>query len=171
LPVDAEFVGFVTEGGLSPASSLRIVPLRIINRNNRESSSHGPARIVLSAIEAPSAAILFHDEDVYPEKIGFWVHGESTTYMTVATRHPERGVTLRVHSGDRPNTVTFATPTWGQRVALAPGTPLEVQVPAPARPGPFLLRITTDKGFIPADVRPGTADHRILGCWVEIAQE
>jgi hypothetical protein len=171
LPVDAEFVGFVTAGGLGPASSLRIIPLRIINKNNRESSSHGPARTVLSAIEGPSAAILFHDEDVYPEKTGFWVHGESTAYMTVAAQHQDRGVTLRVHSGDRPNTVTFATPTWGERLDLVPGKPLDVQVPAPARPGPFLLRITTEKSFIPADVRPGTADHRILGCWVEIVQE
>ena len=171
LPVDAEFVGFVASAALSSATSLRITPLRIIDKNNRESSLHGPSRIVLAAIEAPAASILFHDEDVYPEKIGFWVHGESTAYMTVAAHHPDRGVTLRVHSGAMPNTVTFATPTWGERVALVPGTPRDVHVPAPARPGPFLLRVTTDKGFVPADVMPGNTDRRNLGCWIEIVQE
>jgi hypothetical protein len=171
LPVDAEFVGFVVSEGLSPATSLRIVPLRIINRNNRESSFRGPSRIVLSAIQAPSASIFFHDEDVYPEKTGFWVHGESTAYMTVAAHYPERGVILRVHSGAAPNAVTFATSTWGERVALVPGIPREVRVPAPARPGPFLLRVTTDKSFVPADVVPGNTDRRILGCWIEIVQE
>jgi hypothetical protein len=44
-------------------------------------------------------------------------------------------------------------------------------VPAPARPGPFLLRVTTDKSFVPADVIPGNTDRRILGCWIEIVQE
>jgi hypothetical protein len=147
------------------------VPLRIIDKNNRESSFGGPSRIVLSAIQTPPAAIFFHDEDVYPEKIGFWVHGESTAYMTVAAHHPDRGVTLRVHSGARPNTVTFATPTWGERVALMPGASRDVHVRAPARPGPFLLRVTTDKSFVPANVVPGNADRRILGCWIEIVQE
>jgi hypothetical protein len=171
LPVDCEFVGFVTSDALSSATMLRITPLRIVDKNNRESSSHGPSRIVLSAIEAPAAAILFHDEDVYPERTGFWVHGESTSYMSVFARHPELGVTLRVHSGAKPNTVTFATPTWGERVTLVPGTSRDVRVPAPARPGPFLLRVTTEKGFVPAEVTPGNPDHRILGCWVEIVQE
>jgi hypothetical protein len=89
----------------------------------------------------------------------------------VAAHHPERGVTLRVHSGAKPNTVTFATTTWGERVDLLPGTPRDIKVPAPARPGPFLLRVITDKGFVPAETMPGNTDRRILGCWVEIIQE
>ncbi len=171
LPVDAEFVGMVASDALSSATSLRIRPLRIIDRNNRESTFHGPSRSVLSALQAPSAGIFFHDEDVYPEKAGFWVHGESTAYMTVAAHHADRGVILRVHSGAVPNTVTFATPTWGERVMLVPGAPRDVHVPPPARPGPFLLRVTTDKGFVPADRIPGNTDRRNLGCWIEIVQE
>jgi hypothetical protein len=171
LPVDAEFVGLLASDALSSATSLRITPLRIVDKNNRESSFHGPSPIVLSAIQTSSASIFFLDEDVYPEKSGFWVHGESTSYMTVAANLPDRGVTLRVHSGAMPNIVTFATPTWGERVALVPGTPRDVHVPAPARPGPFLLRVTTEKGFVPATVVPGNTDRRILGCWIEIVQE
>lgn len=171
LPVDAEFVGLVTSENLAAAESLRITPLRIVDKNNRESTFHGPSRIVLSAVQGRSAAILFHDEDVYPEKTGFWVHGESTALMTVAAQRPEDGVTLRVHSGAVPNTVTFATSTWGEHVALVPGTPRDIRVPAPARPGPFLLKITTDKSFVPANLTPGNTDRRILGCWVEVVQE
>jgi hypothetical protein len=112
--------------------------------------------------------VFFHDEDVYPERTGVWVHGESTTTMTVAPQNPDQGVTLRVHSGAKPNTVTFSTTTWGERVELTPGTPRDVQIPPPAKPGPFLLRVTTDKSFIPGDVIPGNTDRRILGCWIEI---
>lgn len=169
LPVDAEFVGFVASESLSSATSLRITPLKIVDRNNRASSIHWPSRTVLSSVGFPSASIFFHDEDVYQERNGFWVHGESTSYMTIVSDHPDRGVTLRVHSGAKANTVTFATTTWGERVGLTPGTPREVHIPAPARPGPFLFRVTTDKGFMPAEVMPGNTDRRILGCWIEIA--
>jgi hypothetical protein len=171
LPADSEFVGLVVSDELAGAASLRITPVRIVNKNDREAAFHGSTRNILSAIQAPSAEILFHDEDVYPESTGFWVHGESTSYMTVAANHPDRGVTLRVHSGAMPNTVTFATPTWGAQVELRPGTPHDVEVPAPARPGPFLLRVTAAKGFVPAEVIPGNTDRRILGCWIEIVQE
>ena len=96
------------------------------------------------------------------------MHGESTTSMTVAPRHPEQGVTLRVHSGAKPNTVTFSTTTWGERVKLTPGVPREVHIPPPAKPAPFLLRVKTENSFVPADFAPGSTDRRILGCWIEI---
>jgi len=170
LPVDAEFVGFVVSDTLASATSLRLTPLRIVNRNNRESSFHGRTRTVLSGLRFPSVSVLFHDENVYPERTGFWVHGGSTAYMTVAADHPDRGVTIRVHSGAAPNTVTFATTTWGAQVKLFPKVSLDVAVPAPARPGPFLLRVTTAGGFVPAETIGGNADRRILGCWIEVVQ-
>ena len=171
LPVDAEFVGFVTSGSLDSATSLRITPRAVVDSNNRESSFRGSPRLVLSSVGFPHASIFFHDEDVYPEKSGFWVHGESTAFMTVAPDQPDRSVILRVHSGAAPNNVTFATTTWGERVELTPGTPRDVQIPPPARPGPFLLRVVSEKGFVPAAILPGNTDHRILGCWIEVVQE
>lgn len=168
LPVDAEFVGFVTPPPIESATSLRIRPLSVVDKSRREANVHGLAFTVLSAVAFPTASVFFHDEDVYPERTGVWVHGESTASMTVAPQHPEQGVTLRVHSGARPNTVTFSTTTWGGRVELMPGIPREIHIPAPAKPGPFLLRVTTEKSFIPADVVPGNTDRRILGCWFEL---
>jgi hypothetical protein len=169
LPVDAEFVGFLTSGALSSASSLRITPLTIVDRSRRDSIYQGRSFIAFSSVAFPSASVFFHDEAVYPERSGVWVHGASAALMTIASSHPDRGVTLRVHSGARPNTVTFATTTWGARVDLVPGTPQDVHIPPPASPGPFLLRVTTARGFVPAEVMPGNTDRRILGCWMEIA--
>ena len=171
LPVDAEFVGFVISDSLASASSLRLTPLTIVNKNNRESSFHGASRSVLSAVSFPAASIFFHDEDVYPEQNGFWVRGGSTAYMTVAANHPDEGVTLRVHSEGRPNSVIFETTTWGERLQLQAGTPRDVHIPAPARPGPFLLRMTAANGFVPSEMIPGNTDRRMLGCWVEIVEE
>jgi hypothetical protein len=168
LPVDAEFVGFVVSGSVETAQSLRITPIEIVDLNNRESTFRGPSLTVLSAVEFPTASIFFHDEEVFPEPAGVWVRGESAALMTVAPMHPDQPLTLRVHPGARPNVVTFATSTWGQRVALTPGAPTEVHLPPPARPGPFLLRVTTEKGFVPAETIPGNTDRRMLGCWIEI---
>ena len=91
--------------------------------------------------------------------------------MTVAANHPDEGVTLRVHSESRPNSVVFETTTWGERLELQPGMPREVHIPPPARPGPFLLRMTALNGFVPSEVIPGNTDRRMLGCWVEIVEE
>jgi hypothetical protein len=170
LPVDAEFVGFIASPSIASATSLRIRPVSIVDKSRREAIVHGATFNVLSAVAFPTASLFFHDEDVYAERTGVWVHGESTTTMTVAPQRPETGVTLRVHSGAAPNTAAFSTSTWGERVALAPGVPVEVHIPPPAKAGPFLLRVTTEHGFIPAEVIPGNADRRILGIWIEIQQ-
>jgi hypothetical protein len=77
-------------------------------------------------------------------------------------------VTLRVHSGQKENVVTFATTTWGERIALVPGVPQEIHIPPPATPGPFLLTVSTAHGFVPADTLPGSHDRRFLGCWLEV---
>ena len=170
LPVDVEFAGFVTSPPIDSATSLRLRPISIIDKSRREANVHGLTFTVLSAVAFPSASLFFHDEDVYPERTGVWVHGDSTASMTVAPRNPGEGVTLRVHSGAAPNTVTFSSTTWGERVDLTPGTPREVHIPPPPTAGPFLLWVKTENSFIPAEVVPGSTDRRILGCWIEIQQ-
>jgi hypothetical protein len=170
LPVDAEFVGFVAAPPLDAARSLRIRPLQIVDKSRRQAIFHGGTLgRVLSALELPAASLFFHDEEVYPEPAGVWIRGESTATMTVAPAQPERGITLRVHSGARPNTMTFSTSTWGERVQLAPGTPREVHIPPPPTPRPFVLHVRVEGGFVPADVIPGSADQRVLGGWMEPA--
>src|SRR4030095_8004723 len=90
LPVDAEFVGFVASPPIDTATSLRIRPLSIVDKSRREANVHGMTFTVLSAVAFPTSSVFFHDEDVYPERNGVWVHGESTTMMTIAPEHPER---------------------------------------------------------------------------------
>jgi hypothetical protein len=171
LPVDAEFVGFVPSESLAGASSLRITPLRIVDKNNRDSSFHGPSRPVVAAVAFRNASIFFHDDAVYPERDGFWVKGQSTAFMTVSSEDAEQAVVLRAHAGALPNTLDFETATWGQRVALTSGQPADVQLPVPPRPGPFLLRVHAEQGFVPADKTPASGDHRFLGCWIEVVHE
>ncbi len=168
LPVDVEFVGFVGTADLEQATSLRIRPISIVDKSTREANVHGLMFNVLASVAFPTASIFIHDEDVYPESSGVWVHGESTTVMTVAPKNPREGITLRVHSGAAPNAATLSTTTWGERIELTPGTSREVHIPPPAKPGPFLLRVQTERSFVPAEIMPGSNDRRILGIWIEI---
>jgi len=82
LPVDVEFVGFVTSPPIDSATSLRLRPLSIVDRSRRQANVHGLTFTVLSAVAFPDASLFFHDEDVYPERTGVWVHGESTASIT-----------------------------------------------------------------------------------------
>ena len=169
LPVDAEFVGFVAEPPLDAATSLRILPKWLANKSRREAIFHGARPLaVLSALDLPAASVFFHDEEVYPEHAGFWIRGGSTAVMTVAARGSENGVTVRVHGGAQPNTVALVTTTWGDRVSLTPGTTRELHIPPPPQPGPFVLRVTADKGFVPAELSSGNTDRRMLGVWMEL---
>ncbi len=170
LPVDAEFVGFVASGAVASARSLTVRPVEVEDRSARELPVRGGGSPVLSALNLPGASLFFRDEAVYLERTGFWVRGRSTASITIAPADPNRRLVLHMHSGKTANTVTFMTTTWGARVALKPGAPYDLEVPAPPHPGPFVLRVTTEGGFTPADSIPGSSDRRLLGCWIEIAE-
>jgi hypothetical protein len=164
LPVDAEFVGFRTSSSLEAATTLRLQPVRVTSVTQR-----APGPPVLSAAAYGPAAVFFRGDQVWPEPQGFWIRGRSTlTAAVVKTGGPPEELTLKLHSGARPNTVTVETPFWSERVALVPKVPREVRVPARARHGVISLRVTTADGFVPADVSPPSPDRRLLGCWVEI---
>jgi hypothetical protein len=164
LPVDAEFVGFRTSPSLLSATRLWLRPQRIIDATERP---QGPP--VLSAAAYPTASVFFRSDEVWAEPFGFWVRGRSTLIATVVNSDGAAGnVTLKLHSGVRPNTVTVEAPFWREQVDLMPNLPREVQVPVRGRHGILSLRITTADGFVPAEVLPSNTDRRLLGCWVEI---
>jgi hypothetical protein len=91
--------------------------------------------------------------------------------MTVSSEDAEQGVVLRAHAGAASNVLSFQTSTWGRRVELKAGQPTDVQLPTPPRPGPFLLRVQVESGFVPANENPVSVDRRFLGCWIEVAHE
>ena len=82
---------------------------------------------------------------------------------------PRAGRATVAARGRAADHVRFETATWGTTVALVPGVPRELLVPA--LPGQTLLpvRITTESGFVPADT-DGGSDRRLLGCWIEVLE-
>src|SRR5690606_30698439 len=104
------------------------------------------------------------------EATGFWTTGGRLARVTVACQGGcDRGVTLRVHSGKRPNRLRLATHGWSQDVELTGETPVQIDVPAPAGGGPIALDTATTTGFVPIEVDPSIRDRRNLGAWIEVA--
>jgi hypothetical protein len=164
LPVDAEFVGFRTSPSLDSATRLWLRPVRVVDRARRI-----PGPPVLSSAAYPTASVFFRSDDVWIEPFGFWVRGRSTAIVSVVRSGDSADrLTLKLHSGARPNTVTIEALYWRERVDLTPNVSREVQVPTRGRPLIIPLRITTADGFVPAEILPDDNDRRLLGCWVEI---
>jgi hypothetical protein len=168
LPVDASFVGFRAAPDVeSNVAALRIQPARVVDGRDRPNLP-----TVLSAATYKDVIVTFHGNQVYAERDGFWVRGRSTLLATFAPPDaPGRapGVRLSLHGGDTPNRVRFETSTWGTTIALAPGVPREVLVPALQGQPLLPVRITAESGFVPADTLGGS-DRRVLGCWIEVLE-
>jgi hypothetical protein len=167
---EVNFVGFQASPELQRSvGELRLRPVHIVS----ESARVATFPVISAAMYGPTP-VYFHDARIYPETRGFWVRGAATAAVSIGTMSSD-GVTLRLHSGPEPNTVTLATSVWREHIQLSPATPVEIRVPAlaiysPVDPRADLipLTITTDRGFVPAERDGRSADRRMLGCWVEI---
>jgi hypothetical protein len=159
-------VGLRTSRELAAAvGAVQVQPARVVNGRDRQNL---PA--VLSSATYKDVIVTFHGDQVYPERDGFWVRGRSTLLATFAPpeaiRH-QPGVRLSLHGGAKATQVRFQTATWSATVALEPGVPRELQVPALRGQTLLPVRITAESGFVPAETNGGS-DRRLLGCWIEV---
>lgn len=162
LPLDAEFVGFRAPRAVEGT----IAELSVSPRDVVEARKRFPAGTVLSAAVFAPVRIFFHDSSAYPEADGFWVRGRTTVRMTLLkVREEDSGVLLAVHSGARPNVVTFATPGWSKSLELTPGVTERVTVPSRQGERFIPLTITSADGFVPAEIEQ-SRDRRLLGAWI-----
>ena len=166
LPVDAGFVGFRGTPELERSiDELRIEPIDVVDAGART-----PTPQVLAAAAYGDLVVLFHDERMYPESRGFWTAGGRLVRLTIACPGGCRdGVTLRAHSGLRPNQLRLATHGWSQTLELQDETLVPVYVPPVAGGGAIALDVEAATGFVPIEVDPALRDRRNLGAWIEVA--
>jgi hypothetical protein len=164
LPVDANFVGLRGPDALERAiDAITITPTTVVDAGARP---RVPG--VLAAANYSGATFYFHNEQLYPEAQGFWTMGGQASQITVATPPGHTApVTLRMHPGAKPNTVTVSTFGWHRSYDLVPGQSVEVELPQFAS-GVVPLTITAETGFYPRDIDPASTDRRFLGAWVEV---
>ncbi len=163
LPVDSGFVGLRGTSDVERSiASLRFEAVDIVDLGARPRTPP-----VLAAAAYGDALVLFHDETTYPESEGFWTTGQRPARISVACPNGcTGGISLRVHSGKRPNHLRVASSGWSHEVDLQGEAAVDIPVPAPASGGVIQLEFTTSTGFVPIDVDPATRDRRYLGVWI-----
>jgi hypothetical protein len=164
LAADASFVGFRGSVDLERAiAAIRVSPTRVVDAGHRPITP-----VVLAARRYDGTAVLFHDEQTYPENGGFWTIGRRRTELTIVPpQGDDRPVSLTIHSGPHPSHILLEAHGWRREIDLEASTPVDVLLPPPAR-GIIELAITSAEGFVPATADAGSTDTRLLGAWVAV---
>ena len=167
LPVDASFIGLRGSNEMERAiASIVITPTTVVDAGARPRLP-----TVLSAATYDGVGMFLQDGPMYPEAAGFWTTGGRSSLVTVSPRAGRTTpVVLTVHSGAKPNRVTFSTHGWQQTLELVPGVVKAVTLPMPAT-GVIPVTIWTENGFSPTEIDPASRDPRFLGVWIEVAKE
>jgi len=118
-----------------------------------------------SAAHYAAADVYFLDEHAYPEPTGFWIAGGRTAAAILANRGDHRDLFLRNAPVD--NHVTIDVNGDLQELMLGPGEERLIRLPNALGRRPLRLRVTSQSGFRPSTVEPGSADLRYLGVWIE----
>jgi len=117
------------------------------------------------AVRYPSGNVFFLDDHAYPEATGFWLAGGRESTVVLTTHAATQG--LFVRNAPIANQVTLDIDGRAQELTLAPSEEQLVALPRPDLSG-VRVRITSQSGFRPSTVEPGSTDLRYLGCWIEI---
>lgn len=113
--------------------------------------------------------VFYPTQGVHPEAAGFWVAGDSETFVGLAGP-PGTRLVLPVRAGAR--TVVLRTQVASRvlEVRLDPGEATEVDVGRLPSRGVQMVRLAVEGGFRPALVTDGSDDARRLGVWVTLDQ-
>ncbi len=161
LPVDVRFVGFRASDELaSHRPRIRLQPLDIDDAGERVAGLEVVQSRRYDRIEA-----FFHDDQSWPETAGVWLRGDSRARIALAPPG-EQEVSLTLRAGAAPATVRIRANGRTHHVSLPAGGSRQVSLGASSL---VRMEISTNGGFVPANVDPASRDVRRLGCWIEIA--
>jgi hypothetical protein len=164
LPVDAPFLALRGATDLERTiARVAIQPTAVLDAGDRP---RVPA--IRTASQIGSTMVLYHDDRASMEATGFWVFGGQTARVSFARDAHDAPLTLRVHSGLKPNRVLLSSRGWQETLYLNARTPHEITLPDSDR-RVVTLDIRAEDGFRPRDFDPASPDPRLLGVWVEVA--
>jgi hypothetical protein len=112
------------------------------------------------------ALVWFLDDAAFVEGAGWWVGGRATAAIVLDRPRSITPGALLVRNGAVPNRVRLTAAAWTVTLDLTPGEERSIDVPTVA--GRAWLQTTSEAGFRPHDVDPGSSDVRVLGVWVQV---
>jgi hypothetical protein len=113
--------------------------------------------------------LFYPTNGVYPEPSGFWVAGDSDTFVGLAAP-PGTRVVMRMRAGARTVALRTHVGSRASDVRLGPGEETMLDVGRMPSRGVQVVRVAVEGGFRPALVTEGSDDARRLGVWVELDQ-
>ena len=120
----------------------------------------------------PTLLLSYLDRNAWrPDASGIWIAGAARGEIVVRVNPPlsELAVTLR---SPIPNTVTVTVDGSRHRAEVQPDTPVSIRIPVQgvyaAGAQNFLLRVETDRGFVPQLTDGRSRDQRYLGVSLEL---
>lgn len=160
---------------------LRLLPVELTNFNNLPVMTERDLMLRGFGEKEghPGFQLLYLDKNSWlreADGLSFWTRGNSRAELLVRTNEPERRLEMTLHAG--PLATTVAIELEGERatVTLAPDQTAVVQLAPPTgfkygyypdhKSYIWRLSITTDSGFVPAEVNPNSTDTRVLGVLV-----
>lgn len=141
----------------TPLDAVRLAPLSLVPPGK------GVAGRARTAGRYGAAAVFFLDEGAFVEPEGWWVRAERAAEVVIAPAGGRRTVALVLQNGATENEVRLESGTWHDVRHLAPGAVVELSLTLPAGAAGLPLRVTSSRGFVPAEVDPASGDRRALG--------
>jgi hypothetical protein len=163
LPIDAGFVGLRGTPELERViGRIAFVPIAVISETQRPRLP-----TVMAATAVAGGDYFYADENVLPEKLGFWVRGGRKATVSIHRTNASGPMTLRLNSGLIQNRLRLSAGGWSKTVVLEPRQPAEVVIPVENR-SLVTLELDAEFEFVPRELDPTSSDPRSLGVWVEL---
>ncbi len=169
FPVGAEAVLVAADRVVQRSAATLVARVGDVHRKPRG----WPATRARGAVRNGEVVAWFLDEGSWKEPSGFWVAGRQTARVVLASDRPA-AVALQLRNGAVPNRVSVAVRTRlpGRAVetelTMAPGERHVIPIPAIGPGRPLLVTCSSENGFRPADVDPGSLDYRLLGVRIDL---
>jgi hypothetical protein len=160
---------------------LRLLPVELTNYNDLPPMTERLLMVRRFGVTPahPGFELMYLDKNSWlqeADRLSFWTRGHSRAELLVRTNEPERRMQFRLENRHLPTTVEIELAGQRATTVMAPQQVAVVQIALPSG-FPYKnfegqtsyiwrLAITTDSGFVPAEVNAEERDTRLLGVLV-----
>ena len=167
LPVDAgPMLIYGDAQARRTVDAIELQPLQVLPERDRAAS--GSAR---RAARYRGTFAYFLDDRSFMEPTGFWIAGGAGSRVVVEPETRRDVLRLFVRNAPIENRLTIETEGRSEVIELKPREERMVDVLRTGDRQATAIAFRVDHGFTPALAEPGSADYRLLGCWIEIRDE
>lgn len=138
----------------------------------------GITKVPVFQFSFPGGKIYFLNDQFYPEKDYFWVHGAATLEFILQSEQKTSDIQLKIQNGSVDNRVILHLGRRSEELHLAPSEAMLLDLNRfssgmKAFEGQYYLhgKIESRNGFVPMLISRENADYRYLGCQIQMIKD